>query len=43
MKPQAPVNDAQMMERINKNSPVQMAVIKEKVEQRYTAGRAGGA
>jgi aromatase len=35
MKPQAPVNDAQMTERINRNSPVQMAVIKEKIEQRF--------
>jgi aromatase len=35
MKPQAPVNDTQMTERINKNSPVQMSVIKEKIERRY--------
>ena len=35
MKPQAPVNDAQMTERINTNSPVQMATIKEKIERRY--------
>ena len=35
MKPGAPVNDAQMAERINKNSPIQMATIKEKIERRY--------
>jgi aromatase len=35
MKPEAPANDAQMAERINKNSPIQMATIKEKIEQRY--------
>jgi aromatase len=35
MKPQAPVNDAQMTERINTNSPVQMATIKQKIERRY--------
>ena len=34
MKPQAPVNDEQMTERINTNSKVQMALIKEKVEHR---------
>ena len=37
MKPQAPVNDEQMTERINTNSKVQMALIKEKVEQRAAA------
>jgi len=35
MKPGAPVNDAQMAERINTNSPIQMATIKEKIERRY--------
>ena len=35
MKPQAPVDDSQMTDRINKNSPIQMAVIKEKIERRY--------
>jgi aromatase len=34
MKPQAPVNDEQMTDRINTNSKVQMALIKEKVEKR---------
>lgn len=37
MKPQAPVNDEQMTERINTNSKVQMALIKEKVEHRAAA------
>ncbi len=34
MKPDAPVNDEQMTQRINTNSAVQMRVIKEKVERR---------
>jgi aromatase len=34
MKPQAPLNDEQMEERINTNSRVQMSLIKERVEQR---------
>lgn len=34
MKPQAPLNDEQMTDRINTNSKVQMALIKEKVEKR---------
>jgi aromatase len=33
MKPQAPVNDEQMTDRINSNSKVQLALIKEKVER----------
>ncbi|AOS62910.1 SRPBCC family protein [Actinoalloteichus hymeniacidonis] len=32
MRPQAPVDDAAMTERINGNSPIQLALIKEKVE-----------
>jgi aromatase len=36
MKPTAPVNDEQMEERINRNSKIQMAVIKEKIEARKT-------
>jgi aromatase len=39
MKPQAPVNDEQMTERINTNSKVQMALIKEKVEHRAASAR----
>ena len=39
MKPQAPVNDEQMAERINHNSPIQMGVIKEKIERRYADQR----
>ncbi|MER7458706.1 SRPBCC family protein [Micromonospora sp. NPDC126480] len=38
MKPTAPVDDAQMTERINANSAVQLAVIKEKIE-RLAEGR----
>jgi aromatase len=34
MKPHAPLNDEQMTERINSNTKVQMATIKEKVERR---------
>lgn len=32
MKPAAPVNDEQMTERLNRNSPVQLNVIKQKIE-----------
>ena len=32
MRPEAPVNDEQMTERINTNTVLQMAIIKEKVE-----------
>ena len=39
MRPQAPVNDEQMTDRINSNSKVQMALIKEKVERRAQAGK----
>ena len=34
MKPQAPLDDGQMTDRINNNSRVQMSVIKEKIERR---------
>ena len=37
MKPQAPVNDEQMTDRINSNSKVQLALIKEKVERQANA------
>jgi aromatase len=33
MKPQAPVNDEQMEARINKNTQIQMSIIKEKIER----------
>jgi len=39
MKPTAPVDDTQMAERINKNSPIQMTTIKEKIERRYADER----
>ena len=39
MKPQAPVNDVQMTDRINTNSKVQMALIKEKVEKKAAERR----
>jgi aromatase len=46
MRPTAPVNNRQMTERINANSRVQMAVIRERVEraarQAATAGRGAG-
>ncbi|MGP4000702.1 SRPBCC family protein [Streptomyces sp. 8N706] len=38
MKPTAPVTTAQMTERINRNSPSQMALIKSKVEAAARAG-----
>ncbi len=38
MKPDAPVDDEQMTERINTNSKIQLGIIKEKVEARKTAG-----
>lgn len=34
MKPQAPVNDEQMEENLNKNTKIQMGIIKEKIERR---------
>jgi aromatase len=39
MKPDAPVDDAWMTDNINRNSPVQMQLIKDKVEQRDREGR----
>lgn len=36
MKPTAPVDDAGMTERINRNSQIQMDLIREKVEKRAT-------
>lgn len=33
MKPQAPVNDEQMEARLNKNTQIQMSIIKEKIER----------
>lgn len=38
MKPEAPVDDEQMTNRINTNSKIQMGIIKEKVEARKSAG-----
>jgi aromatase len=38
MKPTAPVDNAGMTERINTNSKVQLAVIKEKIERAYAGG-----
>jgi aromatase len=39
MKPEAPVNDEQMTERLNHNSPIQLNVIKKKVEAAAREGR----
>ncbi|MCS7484103.1 SRPBCC family protein [Umezawaea endophytica] len=39
MKPEAPVDDAGMTDRINTNSPVQLALIKQKVEAAARAAR----
>jgi len=39
MKPQAPVNDEQMTDRINSNTKIQMSLIKEKVEKKAAQGR----
>ena len=38
MKPTAPVDNAGMTERINTNSKVQLAVIKERIERAYAGG-----
>ena len=38
MKPDAPVDDAWMEANINRNTPIQMQAIKEKVEQRARSG-----
>lgn len=37
MRPDAPVDDATMTERINTNTPIQMAVIKKKLEEQAAA------
>ena len=37
MKPSAPVDDAAMQRNINTNTPIQMGVIKEKVEAKVTS------
>ena len=34
MQPQAPLDDVQMTDRINKNSRLQMSIIKQKIEHR---------
>lgn len=41
MKPDAPVDDAWMTDRINRNSKIQMGLIKERVEAAAAAARAG--
>lgn len=38
MRPEAPVNDEQMTERINTNTKIQMGIIKDKVERRASEG-----
>ena len=38
MKPTAPVDNAGMTDRINTNSAIQLAVIKEKIERAYAGG-----
>jgi aromatase len=38
MKPTAPVDDAAMTERIDRNSRIQMKLIREKIEKRATEG-----
>ncbi|MFJ1568012.1 SRPBCC family protein [Streptomyces erythrochromogenes] len=43
MKPEAPVDDAWMTDNINRNSPIQMALIRDKIEQREREGRAPAA
>lgn len=40
MKPEAPVDDAWMTDNINRNSKVQMALIRDKIEQREREGTA---
>ncbi|MUL41478.1 polyketide cyclase [Streptomonospora sp. PA3] len=37
MKPDAPFDDAAMTERINRNSPVQLEAIRERIEERFRA------
>jgi aromatase len=43
MKPTAPIDDEAMMARINKNSKIQMGVIKDKIEKAARDRRAGAA
>ncbi|MFB7809188.1 SRPBCC family protein [Streptomyces virginiae] len=40
MKPDAPVDDDWMTDNINRNSPIQMALIRDKIEQRERESRA---
>ncbi len=40
MKPDAPVDDAWMTDNINRNSPIQMALIRDKIEKRQREGHA---
>lgn len=40
MKPDAPVDDAWMTDNINRNSAVQMRLIRDRIEQHHRAGRA---
>lgn len=40
MKPDAPVDDAWMTDNINRNSPIQLALIRDKIEKRQREGRA---
>jgi aromatase len=42
MKPTAPVDNAGMTERINTNSKIQLAVIKERIERRASASTGNG-
>ena len=42
MRPEAPVDDAGMTERINANTPVQMKLIKQKVEAAHEGARTAG-
>jgi aromatase len=39
MKPDAPVDDEWMTANINRNSPIQMDLIRNKIEQRARLGR----
>lgn len=41
MRPGAPLNDEQMTDRLNTNTPVQMNVIRQRIEQMAAAGAAG--
>lgn len=39
MKPDAPVDDTWMTDNINRNSAIQMGLIRDKIEQRHRSGR----